>query len=72
MIDIEFYKSTNPDLVKLSDKELRTKLLNSMYLVEVCIKLAQDRDMKDFWDYEKILKEIEWITEEFGWEGLGR
>lgn len=72
-LDLEFLKEMHPELLSCSQKELRVKTREAMYALEFVLQAMIARGVSDqWWKPQDILDKIEWICEEFGWEGVGR
>jgi hypothetical protein len=70
---IAFLRERYPDLFSCNEKELLKKTKDALWQLEVCLHALQDRKVDPgWWSPKRVLDEIEPITEEYGWEGVGR
>jgi hypothetical protein len=70
----EFSRRTFPDLYEMEPRELRDTMYRRLYAAEVALRAMVHRGtfMEGWWKPETVLEVIEPLTEEHGWEGIGR
>ena len=70
---VAFLKERCPELFSCTDAELLAKTKEALWQLEIALRAMRDRKMDPvWWKPEKLLEEVEWINEEYGWEGVGR
>jgi len=71
--EMAFLKQQYPQLFALDDAALLKETKDALWALEVRLKALKDRGIPvHFWDPDKVIEEIDWINEEYGWDGVGR
>ena len=69
----ERLQADHPELFSCTNRELEIKARNTLYELENQLRAMKIRgDGPTWWSPAELLEEIDWITEDYGWEGVGR
>ncbi len=70
---LECIRSQYPELDAMENSDLRNRMFNDLYRAICAMKLMRHRGMDDvWWSIDEVLAVIDPISEEHGWEGVGR